>query len=93
MKRKTFQSGDSVEIRREVSKPWEPATYDKIAEGLSSTHGYHWIQLLPGSAPLYFDRKSGSHFTEQDQEGHRRLTDRLIVPSRRIRAARVHKDR
>jgi hypothetical protein len=71
-RRKPFGAGQPVDVQREPSAPWEPATYDKPQPG---GPGHHLVVLPPGAPPRMIKMPVGEIEVRW-----------LTVPSQRIRA-------
>mgnify|MGYP001615716648 CR=1 FL=1 len=80
MKAKEITAGDAVQVRREVGKPWEPATYlGKIA----GMRGWHRVELAGEAVPILIDSMTGLRLDEA-RSGRTYTTHRIIVPSQRL---------
>lgn len=72
--------GDAVEIKRDPSAPWEPATYLSRA---NDWRGWHRVELPASAKPRYINVMTGMEVEIDDPDRVESRT--LFVPSRRIR--------
>lgn len=86
MRRKCFTAGEAVEIARDTShyirpSSWESATYVK---SIPDMRGWHMVGLAKGKERR-INAMSGMETSADDPQSY--VSDRLLVPSRRIRSA------
>jgi hypothetical protein len=79
-KPKVFESGQAVQVQREVGKPWEQATYERK---LTDMRGWHRVRLSEAQG-RYIDSMSGMVVASDHYRSF--LSCVLIVPTQRIRA-------
>lgn len=78
---KPIAVGDSVIVRRDVGKPWEPATY---RGKVSCMRGWHHVELSGDAVPVIIDSMTGLAESRNDRTY---TTRRIIVPSQRLARA------